>query len=88
MFYNETYVSNNWNFLSWCKGVRDTFNIKKNGDTGQDPLLRRSFGLQLSRENEGVSSVLSLVNWAVVDALVILSGSIKWYGSAVDDWHN
>ena len=82
-------LSDEWNFFSWGEGIGDTFDIKNECNTSKDPLLWWEFCLQLGGENVSVTSILSLVAWALVDVLVYLfdSGGDD-LSSAVNDWHN
>jgi hypothetical protein len=80
------FLSDDWNFFSCSKSIGDTFNIEDKSDTSKHPFLGWEFGLELSGENIGVTSVFCLVDWALIDTLINLLSGGKISGSAVDDW--
>lgn len=59
-------------FLTCLEGIRDTLNIENDGHTSQSPFEHVMLRLQLRRENEGLSSSLSLIDRANIDTLLLL----------------
>lgn len=57
-------------FLAHQEGIGDTFNIENHGHAGQSPFEDVVLCLQLGWEDIGLSSGLSLVDRANVDALL------------------
>lgn len=67
------------------EGVRDSLDIKDDGDSSKDPLTWRLLGLQLSVVDEGGSSQLGLVHWALEGVLLVLD-VLDLLSDTVDDW--
>jgi len=70
------------------EGVGDTLDVKDDGHTGDDPLLRRSLGLELGVEHIGCTSSLGLVDGALVHVLLLSAVGWDWQRAAVDDGHD
>ena len=69
-------------------GIRNTFYIKNTGYTSNNPLCRRMFCLKLCCEYIGGTTLICLVNRALINTFVFFSWSSKRYCSAIDHWHN
>jgi len=88
IFISSEFLSDECNFFSWGESVRDTFNIKNQGDTSKNPFCGWEFGLELGCEHVGVSSIFCLVDWALINTLINLDRCWDLVGSAVYNWDN
>jgi hypothetical protein len=72
--------------LAWRVRVRDAFDIKNDGDTGNDPLGGRVLrGPEEGHEDEVLTTELSHVDWALIDVLLDLAVLVERRSLAVDD---
>ena len=65
-------ISLRW-FFSHLEGIRHALYIEDQGGTCKDPLGWWVFRLKLGCEDIGVASEFCLVDWALIDTLVLLS---------------
>jgi hypothetical protein len=80
-----------WSLFARSIRIRDTLNIKNDGNTSNNPLLRRILGgicLQLGGEDISNSSSLGLIDWTFVGVLVFFTSLGSEGGYAMDDGNN
>ena len=75
--------SNSGFFTEWI-GIRDTFDVEDHGDTTKHPSKWRVLGLELGDKDEGLTSRLVQVDWALVNSLLFLAFN-NHLGLAIDD---
>lgn len=66
--------------------VACAWHVQNHGHTRKDPLSWWVLCLKLGGENVGHHTIDSLIDWALVNSLVLLVG--KHDGLAVNDWNN